>query len=141
MSTWLLMRAIRSRIDGNEKPACFPGTSQSTLVHRKHRRRNNMDIGWKSARAFIALASLSIFWSACQQDGGLSTTAPSTSPALSKTAGHTNGALAAQGSVNGAAGQMPAYYEGELFTVNMKELPQTASASIIAKNRSLNEIF
>ena len=43
--------------------------------------------------------------------------------------GQTNLALAAQGSTNGAAGQMPAYYDGELFTVNMKELSQTASAS------------
>ena len=100
-----------------------------------------MDIGWKSARGFIALVSLSIFWSACQQDGGLDTTAPSTSQALSKTAGQTNGALAAQGSVNGAAGQMPAFYEGDLFTVNMKELSETASASIIGKNKSLNEIY
>ena len=58
-----------------------------------------MDIGWKS-RTFIALVLLSIFWSACQ--------------------GQTNVALAAQGSTNGAAGQMPAYYDGDLFTVNMK---------------------
>jgi hypothetical protein len=101
-----------------------------------------MDIRWrKSAPAFIAPVLLSIFWSACQQDDGLSTTAPSTSPSLSKTAGQANGAFAAEGSLNGAAGQMPAYYEGELFTVNMKELPKTASASIIGKNQSLNEIY
>ena len=49
--------------------------------------------------------------------------------------------IAAQASVNGAAGQMPAYYEGELFTVNMKELPETANAAIIANNRNLNEIY
>jgi hypothetical protein len=49
--------------------------------------------------------------------------------------------LAAAGSVNGAAGQMPAFYEGDLFTVNMKELSETASASIIGKNQSLNDIF
>jgi hypothetical protein len=95
-----------------------------------------MDIGWKSVRAFIALASLSVFWSACQQDDGPGTTAPSTSQPLSKTA-----SLAAKGSVNGAAGQRPAFYEGELFTVNMKELSATASASIIGKNQSLNEIY
>jgi hypothetical protein len=67
--------------------------------------------------------------------------APSTSQALLKTADHTSGAAAAKGSVNGAAGQRPAYYEGDLFTVNMKELPPAASASIIAKNQSLNEIY
>jgi hypothetical protein len=100
-----------------------------------------MDLGWKSARGFIALVSLSILWSACQQDGGLDTTAPSTSQPLSKAVAQTNGALAAERSLNGAAGQMPAYYEGQLFTVNMKQLPDPASASIIGKNESLNEIY
>ncbi len=100
-----------------------------------------MDIGWKSAGAFIALVSLSILGSACQQDDELSTTAPSTSPSLAKTASPTKGALAAEGSMNGAAGQMPAYYEGQLFTVNMKEQPDNASASLIGKNKSINEIF
>ena len=46
-----------------------------------------------------------------------------------------------QGSMNGAAGQMPAFYEGELFTVNMKEQPDTGSGSIITQNQSLNEIY
>ena len=76
-----------------------------------------MDIGWRSTFAFIALVMLSTF---------------------SKTAGQTNVALAAEGSMNGAAGQMPAYYDGELFTVNMKEMPETASASIIGNNPSIN---
>jgi len=43
--------------------------------------------------------------------------------------------------MNGAAGQMPVYYEGQLFTVNMKEQPDNASASLIGKNKSINEIF
>jgi hypothetical protein len=98
-----------------------------------------MEIGWKSARSFIALALLSISWTACQQDGG--TTAPSTSPPVSKTASQVNGAVAAIASLNGAAGQMPAYYEGRLFTVNMKQQPDPAGASIIGKNQSLNEIY
>src|SRR5262245_49801626 len=50
-------------------------------------------------------------------------------------------AHAAQGNVNGAAGQMPAFYEDQLFTINLFELSDTASASIIAKNGGLNEIF
>jgi hypothetical protein len=50
-----------------------------------------MDIGWKAARAFIALVLLYTLWIACQQDG-------------------TTVALAAGGSMNGAEGQMPAYY-------------------------------
>jgi hypothetical protein len=47
----------------------------------------------------------------------------------------------AEGSMNGAAGQMPAYYEGQLFTVNMKELAEHASESTIANNPSVNEIY
>ena len=42
-------------------------------------------------------------------------------------------------SMKGAAGQMPAYYDGELFTVNMKEMP--ASDPLILHNRSVNMIF
>ena len=45
------------------------------------------------------------------------------------------------GSMNGAAGQMPAFYDGALFTVNMKELPDAASAATIAHNASINEIY
>ena len=97
-----------------------------------------MDIGWKSPWASIALMSLSILGSACQQDGS---TAPSTSPSVATPAGHSNRLVAAVGSVNGAAGQMPAYYESQLFTVNMKQLPDGASAAIIAKNQNLNEIY
>jgi hypothetical protein len=99
-----------------------------------------MDLGRKSAPAFMALGLLSLFGSGCQQDGGLST-APSASQALLPTAGKADLAVAARGSVNGAGSQMPAYYEGELFTVNMKQLPDNAGASIIANNQSLNEIY
>jgi hypothetical protein len=60
---------------------------------------------------------------------------------MAMTSAHSSGLLAAVGSVNGAAGQMPAYYEGQLFTVNMKQLSDAASASIIGKNQSLNEIY
>ena len=64
------------------------------LSSTSSRRRNHMNIGWQSARGFIVLVSLSICWSACQQDDGLNTTAPSSEP-LSKTAGQANGILAA----------------------------------------------
>ena len=59
-----------------------------------------MDIVWKSVRAFLALVLLYILCAA-----GL------TSVAL------------AQGSPHGAAGQMPAFHDGEMVTVNMKEMP------------------
>jgi hypothetical protein len=44
-------------------------------------------------------------------------------------------------SMNGAAGQMPAFYDGTQFTVNMKEMPSGASAALIAHNGSINMIF
>src|SRR6266542_5116044 len=49
-------------------------------------------------------------------------------------------ALAAQPSTNGAAGQMPAFYEGELFTVNMFEVP-AAEGSLLENNPSINTIY
>jgi hypothetical protein len=49
-------------------------------------------------------------------------------------------ALAAHGSTNGAAGQMPAFYEGERFTVNMFEVP-AAEGSLIDNNASINTIY
>jgi len=90
-----------------------------------------MEIRMKSARAVLAFGLLSPLWSACQHESEAAT-APS---AVS------TGVLAAKGSLNGAAGQMPAYYDGQLFTVNMKEQPEAASAAIIAKNQGLNEIY
>ncbi len=57
------------------------------------------------------------------------------------TSGSYRRAYTAEGSMNGAAGQMPAYYEGELFTVNMKEQPDNASDSLIENNPSINEIY
>jgi hypothetical protein len=76
-----------------------------------------MDVCWKSTRAFIAFVLFYIFWMAVQSTV----------------------ALAAGGSTNGAAGQMPAFYDSELFTVNMKEMPN--SAPLIAHNPSINEIY
>ncbi len=57
------------------------------------------------------------------------------------TAGRTGVAFASQGNTNGAAGQMPAFYDGELFTVNMKEMPDNAADSLIAQNSSINTIY
>jgi hypothetical protein len=76
-----------------------------------------MNISWKWACAFLAPVLFCIFW----------------------TVGQTN--VAAGGSSNGAAGQMPAFFDGELFTVNMKELSENASESIIENNPSVNEIY
>ena len=87
-----------------------------------------MEIERRSTVAFIALVVLSISGTACGQD-----TAGATD--------QTNAPLATRGSPNGAAGQMPAYYDGELFTVNMKELADDASAAVIAQSPTFNEIY
>ena len=78
-----------------------------------------MNIEWNSARVLIALVVLCISWSA--------------------RGGQTNVALAASGSANGAATQMPAFYDGESFTVNMKQMPN--SDPLIGHNPSINTIY
>jgi hypothetical protein len=45
------------------------------------------------------------------------------------------------GSMKGAAGQMPAFYDGTLFTVNMTQLPDNASAALIRSSPAINEIY
>jgi hypothetical protein len=90
-----------------------------------------MNSGWNSARAFVALAMVSVLAGACQpNDAGI--TAPSTINRFSTTPKRT---------MNGVAGQMPAFYDGEVFTVNMMELSEDASAALIAKNSSINKIY
>jgi hypothetical protein len=89
-----------------------------------------------SARALTLLALASVLATACQQDDP---TAPSTGQPLATT-GQSQAVLAA-GNPNGAGGQRPAFYDDELFTVNMKELSASAAASLIAHNASINEIY
>jgi hypothetical protein len=86
---------------------------------RKIESGNRMSIVWKSARGCMAAALLSICWVAYQ--------------------GQTNGGPAAQGSPKGAAGQMPAFYDGELFTVNIFEVP--ASDPLIQSDPTINIIY
>jgi hypothetical protein len=108
-----------------------------------------MEIGWKSARVSVAVVALFLVCTACEgnhQPGAPSAITPSSAAAstggpLSATADQPQPVLAAAGNTNGAAGQMPAFYEGRLFTVNMKEMTGDASAALIANNRSLNEIY
>ena len=102
----------------------------------------------KSARAFLTLLPLSLFCGGCQSNHSPeapssiepNVSASSMSETLRTTAAQTSGARAA-GNTNGAAGQMPAYYDGQLFTVNMKEMPDKASDSTIERNMSINEIY
>ncbi len=56
---------------------------------------------------------------------------------LALTAGST---FATQGNSNGAAGQMPAFYEGRQVTVNMFEVP-AAEGSLLDRNANVNTIY
>ena len=87
------------------------------------------------ARITIGLVALSAIAAACQSD----TTAPSNPQMV--VAAKTRVASAASRNTNGAAGQQPAYYDGQLFTVNMKPLATSAAAALIAHNGSINEIY
>ena len=49
--------------------------------------------------------------------------------------------LWAAGNANGSGGDMPAFYDDELFTINFKELSATAEQAVIAQNQSLNIIY
>jgi hypothetical protein len=101
-----------------------------------------MNTGFQSARGFIALALVGVLCGACSKESSLHpATAPlSTQAGLVATAPQASAAVAG-GSTKGAAGEMPAYYDGQLFTINSVELPKDASASTIAKNQSLNQIY
>ena len=110
-----------------------------------------MSIGLKSARAFLVLLPLALLGSACQgnhspnapsqiQPNSTDSSAGGAASPTSATTGQTQLAPA-EANMNGAGGQMPAYYEGQLFTVNMKELSETASESTIEKNQSVNDIY
>jgi hypothetical protein len=50
-------------------------------------------------------------------------------------------AQAPAASPNGSAGQMPAYYDGQLFTINFKQEPSGGEASLLTHNGSINTIY
>jgi len=48
---------------------------------------------------------------------------------------------ASAGNMNGRAGTMPAYYDGQLFTINFKELRPAAEDAVLLHNNSINIIY
>jgi hypothetical protein len=50
-------------------------------------------------------------------------------------------ALAAPGNTNGAAGEIPAFFNGQLVTINVKELPDNAEAFALLKNPRVRTIY
>ena len=95
-----------------------------------------MSSTWSSVLARAALVTLSALWAACQSDP----MAPKV-PASATTAALKSASSNPAGNMHGAAGQMPAFYDGTLFTVNMKEMPAGASAALQAHNSSINQIY
>jgi hypothetical protein len=49
--------------------------------------------------------------------------------------------VASTGNPNGIGGAMPAYYDGQLFTINFKELPPGGEDANLANNGSINTIY
>src|SRR6266568_2673253 len=45
------------------------------------------------------------------------------------------------GNENGSAGDMPAYYDHQLLTINFMELPSGGESANLARNRSINTIY
>ncbi len=50
-------------------------------------------------------------------------------------------AAGSNGSLNGSGGDMPAYYDGKIFTINFKQEPAGAEGALLAHNGSINTIF
>ena len=82
-------------------------------------------------QTFLALAAIGLVLGlgACGHD-------VATQPSRSRTS-----ALASDHSMAGASGQMDAYYDDQIFTVNMFELSDDAAERIIENNQSMNEIY
>ena len=51
------------------------------------------------------------------------------------------GQATTKGNVNGAAGEIPALFNGKSVTINVKQLSDSAAASILANNPRLQTIF
>lgn len=51
------------------------------------------------------------------------------------------GGVASAGNPNGRAGAMPAYYDGQLFMINFKELPSGGEQANLTHNQSINTIY
>src|SRR5207253_665822 len=50
-------------------------------------------------------------------------------------------ALCTAGNCRDSSGNMPAYYDAKLFTINFKEMPANAEKSLISHNGSINFIY
>jgi len=101
-----------------------------------------MELGRKSIPTLvltsILLVLVGVFCGACSHHGSMS---PTTAPQQGTLRASASAAPIQASSTNGSASQMPAFYDDKLFTVNMKQMPDPGSASTIAHNGSINEIY
>src|SRR4029078_4327574 len=104
---------------------------------------NAMNTGIKSVHAWIALILVAALCGACSNENGQMkpATAPQLSAGTEVAAAQARTTASSSGSVKGAGGEMPAFYDGDQITINSVELPEDASAAAIASNKSLNEIY
>src|SRR5207245_9582219 len=51
------------------------------------------------------------------------------------------GTVALSSSPNGSSGQMPAYYDAKLFTINFKLMAPNADVELLRHNHSINTIY
>jgi hypothetical protein len=93
-----------------------------------------MTIKWQPTLGTVALMTLAMFGSGCHDK-------TPTSPSSNLTASLAKGRVASSGSTKGAASQMPAFYDGQQFTVNMMEMAGGAEAALIRNNGSINQIY
>ena len=97
-----------------------------------------MGTGLNAARSLVALTLVAVFSGACNSYKGNPTAPQYNATAL---AASSKATVSSAGSTKGAAGQMPAFYDGTQLTINSVELPEDASAATIASNQSLNNIY
>ena len=95
----------------------------------------------KPVHAWIALVVIAALSGACSSDKG--TMKPATAPQLgaSVALASTKAPISSSGSEKGAGGEMPAYYDGDLITINSVEIAEHASDATIESNKSINEIY
>jgi hypothetical protein len=85
----------------------------------------------KATTTVLASLAVSLALGACSK--GSSPTSP-------KYGDSASAAMNAQGPLNGRAGQMPAFYDGNQFTINTLEVSDNAGDHIVL-NKSHNEIY
>ena len=87
-----------------------------------------------AARAVAPLAAITLAIMLASCAGDSSPTAPVTTGAASLS-------QASSENPNGRAGTMPAFYDGQLHTINFKEEPRAAEQALLAHNGSINTIY